>query len=314
MQTGKVALAIGLLGLAACSDDVRMGTAVTAVQCIPGQAAACACGQGLPAGQVICGDGGFGMCQCGAGQPLSGGQAPQPAMPDPVQMPPSNHDPEPGPQAVPTQPPGPGPMAEPPAPRPAMTPADPMEPDPVEQDPVEQDPVEPGPGIEVPATDHCAPADNWDPEWSAFEQRVLELTNENRAAGAVCGGQPQEPAGPLTMNPQLRCSARLHAKDMADLMYFDHTSADGRTFDQRITQAGYTGWTIGENIAQGQTSPEEVVQGWMDSPGHCVNIMNGGFTEIGVGFYEGAGGGFRVRPLYWVQNFGAPRPGNGRWP
>ena len=163
---------------------------------------------------------------------------------------------------------------------------------------------------EVPATAYCAPVSSWDPSWTAWEEEVLALVNERRAAGASCGSEGSfGPAGPLTMNPNLRCSARLHSMDMAQNDYFDHYSLDGRDPFDRMADAGYTGGTMGENIASGQMSPQDVMNGWMGSDGHCANIMNASFTEIGVGYYEIAGtgsgwygGGSRL----WTQNFGAP--------
>lgn len=148
----------------------------------------------------------------------------------------------------------------------------------------------------VPATAHCAPAANWSAAWSSYEDEVLRLANQYRAAGATCGTTSYGPAAALSVNPALRCAARLHAKDMQDRNYFSHTTPDGVTFDQRITQAGYDWRTIGENIAYGQRSPQEVMTAWMQSPGHCQNLMNPSFKELGVGFYDN---------YRWVQDFGA---------
>ena len=104
------------------------------------------------------------------------------------------------------------------------------------------------------------------------------------------------------MNAAVRTAARDHSVDMATLNYFSHTSYDGRTFSQRISNAGYTGaYPWGENIAAGQGSPAAVVNGWMSSPDHCANIMNPGFRAIGVGY------AFRPASTYghyWTQNFG----------
>jgi uncharacterized protein YkwD len=160
---------------------------------------------------------------------------------------------------------------------------------------------------DVPATPVCAPVATWPAQATMFETEVLRLVNENRAKGWNCDTEGQKPAvGPLTMDPTLRCSARLHSKDMADQMYFSHDGLDGSDPGSRMTAAGYVGRTWGENIAKGQTTPEQVVQGWMDSDGHCSNIMNASFTLIGVGYYAGAAMNTRFNSeLYWTQNFGA---------
>lgn len=145
--------------------------------------------------------------------------------------------------------------------------------------------------------------DDWPEAWAEFECRVLQLTNERRAAGANCGGQSFGPAPPLEMNPLVRTAARLHSLDMAEQNYFSHTSLDGRTFDQRMSATGFSGrspW--GENIAAGQRTPEEVVDGWMRSVGHCRNIMDPSYRVIGIGYAEAPRSTFRI---YWTQNFAA---------
>lgn len=136
----------------------------------------------------------------------------------------------------------------------------------------------------------------------ALEDQVLVLVNQHRAAGATCGGTPFGPVPALAMDPALRVAARGHSQDMAINDYFSHTSLDGRTFDQRIWNAGYTGsLPLGENIAAGQPTPAAVVAGWMSSAGHCANIMKPGFAEIGVGYAYTATSTYGH---YWTQSFG----------
>ena len=136
---------------------------------------------------------------------------------------------------------------------------------------------------------------------SASEQRVLDLTNQARAVARSCGTTSYPAAPALTWNASLATAARNHASDMAVRNYFSHTSQDGRTFVQRATNAGYSGYrALGENIAAGQPTPESVVAGWLNSPGHCSNIMSANFRELGVGV--GTGGSYGI---YWVQDFGA---------
>jgi uncharacterized protein YkwD len=168
---------------------------------------------------------------------------------------------------------------------------------------------------DVPASAICQPVSMWPAASAMFELEVLKLVNENRAKGWNCDTEGQFPAaGPLTMEPTLRCSARLHSKDMADMMYFSHDAPDGQDPGARMTEAGYVGRTWGENIAKGQTTPAQVVQGWMDSDGHCSNIMNATFNLIGVGYFAGTSSNPRFNSeLYWTQNFGASG-GGGRRP
>lgn len=163
------------------------------------------------------------------------------------------------------------------------------------------------PSDEVPTTAHCAAAADWDPAWAQWEEEVLLLVNDHRSVGADCQEKGIfEPAGPLAMAPMLRCSARLHSLDMYERDFFDHTNLDGIAADERMRAAGFEGTWMGENIAYGQTSPEQVVDTWMDSPGHCANTMNPNFTLIGVGYYPGADSWREGLQHFWTQNFGTP--------
>ncbi|MER5728220.1 sigma-70 family RNA polymerase sigma factor [Streptomyces sp. NPDC002138] len=120
--------------------------------------------------------------------------------------------------------------------------------------------------------------------------QVIALVNNERSA-AGCG--------PLKDNSQLRAAAQNHSDDMADRNFFAHTNPDGADPGQRITAAGYSWSTYGENIAMGQQTPASVMDSWMKSPGHRANILNCSFKEIGVGVRQGAGG------PWWTQDFGA---------
>jgi len=157
-------------------------------------------------------------------------------------------------------------------------------------------------GTSIDCTD---PMDDWPIPWATAEVGVLEETNRYREMGYTCGpyeGEPAreyDPAPPLTMHPQLRTSARLHSQDMANQDYFDHTSLDGRSLTDRTSAAGYSGGFVGENIALGQPTAEAVVEAWMESPGHCRNIMNPNFRYLGVGRADNA-----MSTPYWTQNFG----------
>jgi uncharacterized protein YkwD len=165
-------------------------------------------------------------------------------------------------------------------------------------------------GNDVPAGEHCAPVASWDAKSTQFEEEVLKLTNEARAAGHNCDTEGSFAATtPLKMQSQLRCSSRLHSKYMAETGDFNHTQT-ATMLDpfQRMKAAGYVFRAAGENIAAGQQTPKQVVDGWLDSDGHCRNIMDPGFTEIGVGYVvskAGTGIGGRATP-YWTQNFGKP--------
>jgi len=125
---------------------------------------------------------------------------------------------------------------------------------------------------------------------SAFEKRVLELVNEERAARGLSA---------LKWSNELSNVARAHSKDMHDRGFFSHTSPDGKSPFDRIKAAGISYSYAAENIAAGQSTPEAVVEGWMNSKGHRENILNANLKYLGVGFYEAAGG----YKYYWTQNF-----------
>ena len=136
-----------------------------------------------------------------------------------------------------------------------------------------------------------------------MEQEVLELVNDVRSKGATCGDVYKPPVQELEWNEQLRNAAEGHSRDMADKNYFSHTSPDGKSFVDRINRAGYTGYrTVGENIAAGYGTAASVMEGWMRSPGHCNNIMNPAFREMGVGYAYNSGSQYKQ---YWTQNFGS---------
>jgi uncharacterized protein YkwD len=150
---------------------------------------------------------------------------------------------------------------------------------------------------------NCNDVASWPSDWASYEDQVLTLVNARRAAGATCGTTVMAPVGPLTNEPHLRVAARCHSLDMAVNAYFDHNSKDGRTPWQRIADAGYTNarWQ-GENIAAGYASPADVVTGWMNSEGHCKNIMTGQFVDTGVGYAFLSSSPYRS---YWTQDFGS---------
>ncbi len=106
---------------------------------------------------------------------------------------------------------------------------------------------------------------------------------------------------PLMWDDRLFEAARGHSDDMAQLDYFSHDSLDGRTFSQRIGDAGYLWNACGENIAAGYSTPQATMNGWMNSPGHRANILSSTFCDIGVGYAYEAGSNYAH---YWTQDFG----------
>ena len=120
----------------------------------------------------------------------------------------------------------------------------------------------------------------------AYEKKVVELVNIERAANGLSA---------LNLNSGLSDVARAKSQDMCDNKYFSHTSPTyGSPFDM-MKSFGISYRTAGENIAMGYRTPEAVVDGWMNSPGHRANILNNSFTQIGVGYVASGN--------YWTQMF-----------
>jgi len=127
--------------------------------------------------------------------------------------------------------------------------------------------------------------------------RVIELVNQERARNGL---------GPVWENGALTGAAESYALDMATADFFSHTGLDGSTLTSRAGVAGYTGWTwLGENIAAGQSTADQVFQAWMNSPGHRANILSSKAREIGIGHALTATSRYRH---YWAMELG-DRPG-----
>jgi len=135
-------------------------------------------------------------------------------------------------------------------------------------------------------------------------REVLAFVNEARERPRRCGWRRFKAAPPLVLSDTLQRAALAHARDMADRSILSHAGRDGSTSAERATRAGYRWRVVGENIAGGQSTPEQVVAEWVRSPRHCGNLMSADFSEMGVAY--------AVEPrstagIYWVQMFAAPR-------
>ncbi|MRH41370.1 hypothetical protein GH741_01625 [Aquibacillus halophilus] len=149
-----------------------------------------------------------------------------------------------------------------------------------EQQPKEEEPEEP--------TEEVQEEPKQEPAYqvSQFELKVVELTNQERAKQGL---------SKLLMDTNLGKVAWKKSLDMMENNYFSHTSPTyGSPFDM-MKSFGITYSNAGENIAYGQTTPESVVNGWMNSEGHRKNILNSSFTHIGVGYVNEGN--------YWTQLF-----------
>jgi uncharacterized protein YkwD len=139
----------------------------------------------------------------------------------------------------------------------------------------------------------------------AVSRQVLELVNEARTQRRRCGWKRFDSAPPLALSDALQRAALTHARDMADRQILVHSGRDGSTPGERATRSGYQWRVVGENIAAGQSTAEQVVAEWLRSPKHCANLMSPDYSELGVGY--------AVEPqselgTYWAQLFAAPLP------
>ncbi|TXK84331.1 hypothetical protein FU659_09515 [Paenibacillus sp. N3.4] len=117
-----------------------------------------------------------------------------------------------------------------------------------------------------------------------FAQQVLDLVNQERSKAGLSS---------LSMSGELSKMAMVKAKDMSNNNYFDHNSpTHGSPFDM-MNEFGITYNSAGENIAKGQSTPTQVMNDWMNSPGHKANILNSSYTHIGIAYYNSE----------WVQEF-----------
>jgi uncharacterized protein YkwD len=220
--------------------------------------------------------------------------------PIPLPQPAPTPDPEPPTQPEPSPPPtDPSPSPEPPEPDPIPPEPEPEpEPTPPEPEPEPEPPAPPPPAPQPPPQPPPPPP-------ATDAERVLELVNAARATPTNCGSAGMRAAThPLTLNPTLGRAAQKHSEDMQAANVMSHNTpqgaihyAPGTKFFERMIQEGYRYSSASENIAWGFSSPQAVVNAWVNSPGHCANIMNPNFTELGVG-KAGA---------FWTQKFARPR-------
>ncbi len=148
------------------------------------------------------------------------------------------------------------------------------------------------PEVEVPEVEKpVQPEENTDGSETetalSYAEQVVKLVNEERAKYGL---------SPLTIDKTVESAALVRSKEIEKS--FSHTRPNGSSFSTALKEQGVEFMGAGENIAWGQKSPEEVMQGWMNSEGHRANILNAKFTKIGVGYYQNSNG-----TNYWTQLF-----------
>lgn len=149
----------------------------------------------------------------------------------------------------------------------------------IQANPQLQDPnlIYPNQVINIPAKDTQA---------LSYEQQVIDLVNQIRQQNGL---------SPLKANWELSRVARYKSQDMRDNRYFAHNSPTYGSPSNMIKNFGIASRRSGENIAKGYSTPQRVVDGWMNSSGHRANILNASYTQIGVGYVADG--------HYWTQMF-----------
>ena len=133
--------------------------------------------------------------------------------------------------------------------------------------------------------------------------RVLALINAARAVERRCGSRRMPSAPALRWSATLADVSLGHNRDMVTRDTLSHISADGSRVRQRVQRRGYAARSVGENVAAGQGSAEQVVADWIASPGHCENLMVPAYTEMGAGYVVDLRS---AAVIYWTQVFARP--------
>lgn len=203
----------------------------------------------------------------------------EPSEADSEEVTPDSGDVEPEPTPAPDPDPSPIPDPEPiPEPDPEPVPIPDPDPTPIPLTRVECD---------------AAPSD--------IQTRMLELINETRATARNCGTRAFAATDPLVWNDTLERAAAGHSLDMSSINFFSHTGSNGSDIVARAAAVNYDYRNLGENLAAGQRTAAAAMQGLVDSPGHCANLMSPSYREVGVACSADSNSDYRV---YWTQVFG----------
>ncbi len=128
---------------------------------------------------------------------------------------------------------------------------------------------------------------------TAMAQDFLQRVNAVRASGCLCGTTRMPAVPALRLHPQLSSAAQAHSEDQARHGKMQHLGSDGSRVSDRVTRAGFTWRAVGENVAWNYRSVDAAMRAWLESEGHCKNIMGAQFQFLGVG----------ERSFYWTQVF-----------
>lgn len=136
-----------------------------------------------------------------------------------------------------------------------------------------------------------------------IEKKMVTLINNARSLKRKCGLKAFTPADPVKWNSTLVKASLNHSRDMAKHDFLSHTGSKGSSAGERVKKVGYAWKSVGENISAGSETCEKVVADWLNSPGHCKNIMNSNFTEVGAACFRNPSSKYGT---YWTLVLASP--------
>ena len=138
-------------------------------------------------------------------------------------------------------------------------------------------------------------------------ERVTSYLNKIRSTTQVCGGKPYTAAATVHWNNKLSIAAKDHSNDMAENNFLDHKGSRGLVPSDRVSNTNYDWKTVAENIAGGADTPEQTIEQWLTSPGHCHNIMNPAHSEFALACTRNNISDYRI---YWTLVLASPKEFN----
>lgn len=138
-----------------------------------------------------------------------------------------------------------------------------------------------------------------------FIEKAIALVNAGRGVARKCGTTDYPAVGALKWQSQTEQAALTQVQYLQQNNLFTHDGAGGSTVGSRLTATGYVWQTVGENIAAGFPDLETTVKGWFDSEGHCVNLMNAAFTDLGIAGVQGSS--TNTYKTYWGMVLARPQ-------
>jgi uncharacterized protein YkwD len=143
---------------------------------------------------------------------------------------------------------------------------------------------------DVGESERCEAAHFWPYDFAAREDDMLDVLNDTRLEGGMCGGVVANPVDAVALSPELRCAARLHAVDIATTGNLRHRGSDGSDTQARVDAALYENIPSAELLAADFVDPQEALDAWVASPEHCEEVFKARSDEVGIGYGENEDG------------------------